>query len=436
MRHGFAAAAVTLAAAAAAPATLTVRANHADALYAAGEPVVWTVTRDGADEAEATVDYVVKRDGLTPISHGTLDLSRGPATVRADLDAPGALLLVLTPPGRRPSTNPAVEMSGVDKGGAIVAGDRIAPAEPPPADFEAFWAAQRADLARVPIAPELTPGPSGTSGVDYWTVRLGNVGGSHVYGQLARPTGHARRPALLMLQWAGVYGLDKAWVTSWAARGWLTLDIEPHDLPGDRPKAFYAEQAAGPLRDYSTIGNDHPARSYFRRMYLSCVRAVDFLETRDDWDGRTMVVTGDSQGGLQTLMVAGLDPRVTAAAALVPAGCDQNGPLVGRAPGWPQWTLHPAGHDPAAVRRAAAYYDVANFTPRIRCPVLVGVGAVDTTCPPAGVLAAYNEVPGPKRLAVLPASGHQDHAGSQASYRDRRDAWFTSILDGRPTLPD
>jgi enterochelin esterase-like enzyme len=45
---------------------------------------------------------------------------------------------------------------------------------------------------------------------------------------------------------------------------------------------------------------------------------------------------GDSQGGMQSLMLAGLHPeQITAVTALLPAGCDLNGPELGRAGGWP-----------------------------------------------------------------------------------------------------
>ncbi len=426
MHFKFAAIAVCLTASAAA-ADLRVAGSHADGFYAVGEPAVWTVAGTG------TVDYVVERGGRTEVARGTLDLSK-PATVTATLDAPGALLLVLTPRGPH-ETGVAFGMSGLDKGGAVFGANRIALAVPRPADFDAFWDAQLARLARVPVNPSLTPAPSGVADVDYGTVRLDGIDGTHVQGQLARPAAPGKRPALLILQWAGVYPLEKHWVTDRAAQGWLTLNIEPHDVPVDRPPAFYQALSAGPLAGYPALGNDDRDRSYFRRMYLSCVRAVDYLAARDDWDGRTLVVTGESQGGQQTLVLAGLEPRVTAAAAVVPAGCDLNGPAVGRDGGWPKWYDDFAGKDPAAVRRAAGYFDAANFAPRIRCPVLVGAGLVDTICPPAGVIAAFNQIRSPKRLALMPFSGHQDHDGSHAPFQSRLDAWLAALAAGRPAAP-
>jgi hypothetical protein len=43
-----------------------------------------------------------------------------------------------------------------------------------------------------------------------------------------------------LLQWASPpYPLQKAWVTDRAAEGWLTVNIEPHDVMPDQPKEYY-----------------------------------------------------------------------------------------------------------------------------------------------------------------------------------------------------
>ena len=101
---------------------------------------------------------------------------------------------------------------------------------------------------------------------------------------------------MLIPQWAGVYPLEKAWVTDRAAEGWLVLNILAHDLPIDEPAKFYEEQSAGPLKDYWAIGNDDRETSYFLRMYLSCYQAAEYLTQRPDWNGKTLVVTGGEPG--------------------------------------------------------------------------------------------------------------------------------------------
>jgi cephalosporin-C deacetylase-like acetyl esterase len=239
-----------------------------------------------------------------------------------------------------------------------------------------FWRTKIRELAAVPVRPVLQRAESGMESVNYWKITLDNIRGTKVQGQLARPTAGAKLPALLIVQWAGVYPLDKYWATSRAREGWLTLNINAHDLPIDAPAEYYKQQADTALKDYPAIGNEDRDTSYFLRMYLSCYRATEYLASRHDWDGKTLVVMGTSQGGLQAIMTASLHPRVTALLANVPAGCDQTGPLVGRQPGWPMWYYQTKGKDAAKVIQTSKYYDVVNFASRVKCPALIAVGLI------------------------------------------------------------
>src|SRR5206468_4316032 len=125
-------------------------------------------------------------------------------------------------------------------------------------------------------------------------------------------------------------------VTDYAAQGWLVLNVEPHDVPSDMPQAFY-DALPQLIKNYRLIGRHSRDESYFLPMYLGDYRAVEYLASRADWDGKTLVVMGTSMGGQQGFAVAGLNPRVTALIANVPAGCDFLGPLSGRAAPYPNW---------------------------------------------------------------------------------------------------
>jgi cephalosporin-C deacetylase-like acetyl esterase len=57
-----------------------------------------------------------------------------------------------------------------------------------------------------------------------------------------------------------------------------------------------------------------------------------------------------------------------------------------------------------------------NFAPRITCPALVGVGLIDVTCPPEGVLATFNQMKGPKKIVILPLAGHGGDANAHKAY--------------------
>ena len=77
--------------------------------------------------------------------------------------------------------------------------------------------------------------------------------------------------------------------------------------------------------------------------------------------------------------------------ANVPAGCDSTARQAGRVAGWPYWESKGyGGRDVKKVMETSRYYDAVNFARRVKCPALVSMGLIDESCPPAGVLAAYN----------------------------------------------
>jgi len=397
--------------------------DHANGYYQAGESVRWQVTADGSGSNE--ISYVVKQGGLTEIAKGKLLLASGTGEIDSCLTNPGTLLV---------EASVADATGGIIRAlsGAVFSGDKIQPSAPRPADFDSFWQAKLDELSKVPTNVVLTAISCVPTNVDYWQISMDNIRGSHIRGQLARPKQGEHLPALLIVQWAGVYGLPTDWITGYATNGWLVLNINPHDLPIDQSAAFYKEQRTGVLKDYPAIGNDDREKSYFLRMYLSCYRAADYLAHRPDWDGKTLVVTGGSQGGLQSFVTAALCPRITALLASVPAGCDMLGPDVGRAPGWPMWYNAVNGKATNAVHEASRYYDVVNFASRITCSVLVGVGMIDQTCPPAGVFAAFNQVMGPKEIVLLPKAGHGEINHSHAAYSARFNAWLNALRQDQP----
>ncbi|MCX5682458.1 MAG: acetylxylan esterase, partial [Planctomycetota bacterium] len=320
-------------------------------------------------------------------------------------------------------------------GGAVFSLEGIKPIASKPDDFDAFCAGKIKELSEKPINAVLAPADSPNQNVERQKITMDGFRGTKIYGQLARPKGKEPKPAMLVVQWAGVYPLKDWGVVGPAAEGFLVLNIMAHDLPFDEPDEFYKKQSAGPLNNYVAIGKDDREKNYFLRMYLSAYRAADYLTQRPDWDGKTLVVTGTSQGGLQTLMLAGLHPKITAAMANVPAGCDQSAILAGRACGWPSVGMWLKGDEQKKVFEVSRYFDVVNFAANIKCPVLVSAGMIDETCPPAGVIAAANQTKGPREIVVLPLSDHMGKDNSQNPMFSRMGAWRAAMLKGQPLPP-
>ena len=403
----------------------TITQPAANGVYHAGETITWTVTpRDFPTPPAGPVTYQVQRNGAAVIDKGTLDLSSGSAVITTKLDEPGTLLATITTQGPVDAAGKPKEIKAL--AGAAIEPAKIAASAPKPADFDAFWTEKLALLATVPMNPVLEPVKTDNAGIEFWRITMDNINGTHVRGQLARPAKAGKFPAMLIVQWAGVYGLKREWVTGPASGGWLTLNILAHDQPIDEPEQFYKDLGNGALKNYTGIGNDDRETSYFLRMFLSCSRGVDYLASHPDWDGRTLIVTGGSQGGLQGFVAAGLNPKVTAMLVDVPAGCDNTSLLAGRAIGWPYWV--PSVDDKKRLE-ASRYYDAVNFATRVTCPALVSLGLLDTTSRPAGILAATNQLTGIKEVVVLPNAGHQ---GNHAPYPARADAWKAALKAGKP----
>jgi cephalosporin-C deacetylase-like acetyl esterase len=157
-------------------------------------------------------------------------------------------------------------------------------------------------------------------------------------------------------------------------------------------------------RNYAAVGNTNRETSYFLNMYLRDSRALDYLMTRADWDGKTIVLMGTSMGGQQSLVLAGLRPeKITAVLVNVPAGADANGDLHGRKAGYPNWP----STDPQ-VMATALYFDPVNFALRIKAPVLAAIGFIDTTSPPAGIFTALNQIPVGKEPLPMIESEHNN----------------------------
>jgi cephalosporin-C deacetylase-like acetyl esterase len=349
---------------------------HKNGIYEVGERAGWTVS----GSTPGKYGYTIKTNNLDVIQKGTLDLTSGTATIEAIVSEPAMLYVEV-------AAEPAIHL------GAAIAPEKLRPSVPRPADFDSFWDAKLKALGEIPIDAVLTPAATST-GVELYTVKLASLG-SHVQGYLAKPAREGKFPALVVYQYAGVYALRPETVTDRAAEGWLAFNVDSHDLP--------PSDGTGVINTYQTIGNTDREASYFLKMYLRDARAIDYIATRPDWDGKTIVVTGTSMGGQQSLVAAGLNPKVTAVLVNEPAGADSNGDLHGHKAGYPNWPS-----DNPKVMETALYFDTVNFASRIKAPVLAALGFIDTLAPPAGIWIAVNQIPGPKEVIPMVDSDHNN----------------------------
>ena len=136
-------------------------------------------------------------------------------------------------------------------------------------------------------------------------------------------------------------------------------------------------------------------------MFLRTARAVDFVRTLPEWDGKTLIVFGRSQGGAQALAAAALVPEITLCVANVPALADHAGFTAGRQPGWPNLCKQQKN-----LLQPSSYVDVANLASRIRCRTRLTAGMIDNVCPPSSVTLVKNRMSAPVELHYFQNLSH------------------------------
>ena len=403
---------------------IRVAPDRPDWTYALNAPVTFTaeVDADGQPVAQATLRYRLGPETYPGPERTAATDSRGRLRIAGGtMGSPGFLRCVVT-----------YDHAGRSYRGLATAGFAPAafvPTQAEPADFDAFWARGKAALARIPPAARLTLLPDrGTAGVDVYQVSLQHVGGSaaappsRLYGILCEPKGAGPFPAVLYLPGAGVRPFPGQ--RELAERGFITLELGIHGIPVDLPPEVYAQLQAGALAGYARFNLDDREAYYYRRVYLGCIRADDFLVSRPRFNGR-LAVRGGSQGGQLAIATAALDPRVAGLVAMYPAYCDVTGYLHGRAGDWPHLFRdeRPGSRIPAQIA-TTAYYDTVNFARRLRVPGYYSWGYNDETCPPTSVFAAYNVMAAPRTLALALERGHST-GPEQGEAADR---WLEGFL--------
>ena len=97
-----------------------------------------------------------------------------------------------------------------------------------------------------------------------------------------------------------------------------------------------------------------------------------------------------------------------------------------RACGWPR--LIPDKNP--EIAKVSAYFDAVNFARYIRCPTLMAVGLIDTTCPAMTVYSAFNVIQGPKQMVATPLMGHSQ----SREYGELREHWIPEQAFGPPEV--
>lgn len=311
--------------------------------------------------------------------------------------------------------------------GLIVDPTKLKPGTTCPKDFKKYWNQQKAALKALPLDVKSEKVDSKQAGIVCFNTEINCIGPKPARGYYAKPeTSKAKSlPIVLLVHAAGVKG---SWcrseitnATDYAQKGSLCFDLNAHGMLNAQPDEYYNNLEAGELKDYYFKGLESKDDLYFRGMYLRLIRTLDYLTQQPEWDGKRIIVIGESQGGGQALAAAGLDERVSAVVATVPAMCDWGGTLVNRKGGWPQPFEQPGNKE--NMKNVLPYFDVAHLLKLSKATIVVEIGLVDNTCPSTSIYAALNQAKGKK--IIYPVT-YREH--SWPTSEQRAECWDKMVF--------
>ena len=375
-----------------------VSTDHNDWTYKVKEEAKFAVQilKFGNLLENVTIDYETGPEALPDITKEGVVLKTGKTGFSGTMKVPGFYRVRVW-----------AVVDGKRYEGSATAGfepELIQPTVKDPADFDSFWAGAIAEARKINLDPRLTLMPERCTGdVNVYHISFQNENpGSRIYGILCVPKKPGKYPVILKVPGAGIrpYPAD----VRTASLGIITLDIGIHGIPVNLDPQLYFDLAGGALNAYNSMKMNDRNTHYYKRVYLGCVKAVDFIFSLPEFNGTDIAVTGGSQGGALTIVTAALDKRIKYMAALYPALCDHTGYLNKRAGGWPHYFKN-AEPKPGEVE-TLSYYDVVNFARRVTIPGLYTWGYNDLTCPPTSMYSAYNVITAPKELHIFQETGH------------------------------
>ncbi len=374
---------------------LTIKTTKDDALYKVSQKAVFAVTSTAAVD----IEYTLTLDGKDVLGSGKMSVSDKPARIEGTLDSPGFLRCTIK------YTDPQTKKLAYAVAAAGFEPEKIVPAfDDVPEDFDTFWNDRKAELACIPMQPVMEKIASADAGIEIFDVKVRCIG-MPVSGYYARAADAqaGKCPAILFMQGAGVSSAGTIRITDYVKSGFIAMEINAHGLPNGEDKAYYEQLNTGKLFNYRHWGKESPYTSYFTGMFLRAVRALEFLKSQPQWDGKVLVAYGSSQGGAQALAAAGLDGDVNIIMTGVAAMCDHSGVING----WPRMVLvEKDGSYNKQVSESTRYIDCVNFARRTKAYGIFTVGFIDEVCRPTSVYAAFNSYGGGKEMINEPLMTH------------------------------
>lgn len=290
---------------------------------------------------------------------------------------------------------------------------------PKPADFDEYWERALKEMREIDPDVELIKSEFQVPFAECYDMYFTGVRNARIHVKYVRPkqSFSEKQPAIIQFHGYGMNVGDWSSKLAYAALGYHVFAM---DVRGQGGKSEDVGGVSGnTYKGHFVRGlDDHEDSLLFRHIFLDAAQLAGIAIDSEDVDEQEVVVTGWSQGGGLTLACAALEPRVKKLAPVYPFLSDyqrvwEMDLAVGA---YEELKRHFRLFDPQHKREAdiflkLGYIDIQHLMDRIQGEVLMGVGLMDTICPPSTQFAAYNKITSRKSLEVFPDFAHEDLPG-------------------------
>ena len=289
---------------------------------------------------------------------------------------------------------------------------------PKPDAFDVYWEKALDEMNAVKPNIELVPASFKCSFADCYNMYFTGVSGARIHAKLAVPK-NIQKPGPAVLKFHGYSANSGEWMESiaYAAEGFTVAALDcrgqgglSEDVGGVKGTTFHGQIVRGL--------DDSPEKLLFRQIFLDTAQLAKIIMEMPEVDEKRVGATGGSQGGGLTLACVSLVPRIKLAAPVFPFLSDYKR----------VWEMDLATgayeelktffrmFDPLHQREEdiftkLGYIDIQHLAPRIKTKIMMGVGLMDTICPPSTQFAAYNKIKSEKCLKIYPDFGHENIPG-------------------------
>ena len=392
--------------------------------YKVGEEMVFTLTPMGLDGEVPAGEYAYALRRSDDFSYGAEEkfpFDGKPFVYKTKIDRPGFVRIeayVVDKAGKRvkkqftgDATTPEGRkaMNKFEKakkevffdGGAGAEIEKLVPPEEPK-DFDAFWKKQFARLDKVPIKVlEKVEVEQPHPNVRTYAISIACVDGIRpVTGYLSVPKDVEKGTKFPVRLETHGYGIGSVQTPpTWGTGSEIRLNINAHGMKlpafgatdADFEELKRSVRSNGKGYAFDPEQNKDPSTAYFYGMVMRVKRGLQFLKSLDGWNGKDVLASGGSQGGLQTIWAAGCGEGVTQASSDITWCCDlpSNQGRIEKKAATAGWYI--------PWSPGLAYFDAATWARHIPTSCRTNItraGLGDYTCPPMGLAKMYNNIPG------------------------------------------